>query len=457
MKRGYKKGSAREMQNMNLNMGYGLNSFITNYIPNNRQKKYLITLIILLAIFLNQSKAILGLNLSFSDIICLIILILLLIHKRLFIPFAPLMFLLLLLLITLFTSVFYVPIKFNYYPNSYNLLVNYLKLFAIFVFFIIGFNINKLNLMDLVIKWYANFAVLISLIGLILIFIDFELLKNAMFYGNVRYIGLMNDPNYFSIIQVSAIGYYIRQKKINKIIKYTATLLLILSVLLSGSKTGLLTLLCYFLLLLIEYIWKWKNNYLLFMYFIMFGLLPVLIIILFSLILDINMFNKIIQLLETSIPSFNRLKPLLTGDLYQAISGGGSSRNLVWITALKIIELSPIFGIGIGTYNGISYKISGSRQVAHNTFLQLFAEWGIPLATFFFITVIFMISKITILKRKKIQDLILRDILIIFLIGSLGISLNNARMFWLFLGALMFNLQYNGHVRINTDSETSIV
>ncbi|MDI3545796.1 MAG: hypothetical protein PWP68_1213 [Rikenellaceae bacterium] len=35
--------------------------------------------------------------------------------------------------------------------------------------------------------------------------------------------------------------------------------------------------------------------------------------------------------------------------------------------------------------------------------------------------------------------MILRDIIIVFLIGSMAISLNNARMFWFFFGALVFN------------------
>lgn len=424
-------------------MDYNLNMLSVNYDIYNVKKKYIIFLIALLGIFLNQSKVLFGTNLSIADIICLIIIIFLFINKRLIIPLIPILFFLLLLIITLFTSTVYVSILFEYYPKSTDLVVNYLKLIAIFSFFIAGFNIAKLNFIKLVINWYANAAVLVGIMGIISALLNLDFI-NSIFYENNRFLGLMNDPNYFSIIQISALAYFIRQINIKKYIKYFIILLLIVSVLLSGSKTGFLTLICYFFLLFLEYIWK-RIKHFSFLYFFVFGVLPILIILLIFLILDINIYINIIQLLESIIPAFQRLTPLLTGKLNQSISMGGSKRDLVWETALKMIELSPIFGVGIGTYKDIAYKLSNYGSYAHNTFLQLYAEWGIPLATLFFMSNIFLLGKITIMKEKKQLDLILRDILVIFLIGSLGISLNNARMFWLYLGALIYNLQYNSN------------
>ena len=75
-------------------------------------------------------------------------------------------------------------------------------------------------------------------------------------------------------------------------------------------------------------------------------------------------------------------------------------------------------------------------------FIMAINKWGIVLATLLFVHVFFMIAKSTFNRMCNIdkENIILRDIIIIFLLGSVGISLNNARMFWLALGALVFNL-----------------
>ncbi|MDD4146844.1 MAG: hypothetical protein PHS83_07135, partial [Clostridia bacterium] len=79
---------------------------------------------------------------------------------------------------------------------------------------------------------------------------------------------------------------------------------------------------------------------------------------------------------------------------------------------------------------------------AENTYLQLAAEWGLPVAIIFFSYLFYVISKATFSRKNKGEtDSILRDILIIFLISSLAISLNHARLFWVVLGAFMVKIR----------------
>ena len=67
---------------------------------------------------------------------------------------------------------------------------------------------------------------------------------------------------------------------------------------------------------------------------------------------------------------------------------------------------------------------------------------GITFDTFIFCFVGFVIVKVTFVQKGYIEkNYILKGFNNILLISSLAISLNNSRMFWLFLGSLVFNLR----------------
>lgn len=133
------------------------------------------------------------------------------------------------------------------------------------------------------------------------------------------------------------------------------------------------------------------------------------------------------------MPSAERILVIFT-DFKGAISGGGSSRNEVWGLAFKLFVKFPISGVGVGTYVDLGKYLYNFGALAHNTYLQIVVEWGIVLSLIYFT---YLFSNLR-YKRKmhRLDDLIVNDIIIIFLIGSLAISLNNARIFWLMLGVL---------------------
>ena len=107
-------------------------------------------------------------------------------------------------------------------------------------------------------------------------------------------------------------------------------------------------------------------------------------------------------------------------------------------------------GIGLGNYIPIAEQFVHNPNVAHNTYLQLSAEWGIVITVLFFVYVISTLigSKPILLENNQANQnrQIIRDILIIFLIASVSISLNNARIFWLVLGMSVFQSKYTHSV-----------
>ena len=245
----------------------------------------------------------------------------------------------------------------------------------------------------------------------------------------MRFRGLMNDPNYFSVLQVTSLVYFSRIKEIKVRYKFLAILITVLSVITSGSKTGIITLFFYLTIRIVEYTFNQKKNIKAIFSQLFFILtLPIIII----------MFPKFELDIVSSIPSFARIQLLFT-DFNAALSEDGSGRELTLKAALDLIQESPFIGVGISTYTNITSMKYSVDNLAHNTFLQLAAEWGIPLtvALFTFILLNLLKAKTLSISNPKIA-LILRDIIIILLVGSLAISLNNARVLWLFLGALFY-------------------
>lgn len=396
--------------------------------------KFFVFINAIMAVFLNQSRVIFGANISFADFLLVIILYILILKKRMILPLAPTLFFLFLSTILFLSSLYYLPIRLSFYPSSIKIIIDYVKLVVAFLYFIVGYNIACLNLTETIVKWYSICALLVGLLGILFSVFNLNIFSQTLFYGGLRYRGFMNDPNYFSVIQVSALAYIIRDKNIKFIYRRVYILLIIVSVLISGSKTGLITLLCYLSLRILEHLFTTKKK----ISSIIISLVLILALLLVTIIAP-SFIQSLIKNITNKIPSFERAQYIFS-DLDVAISGGGSGRDQTWELAIKVIKLSPIIGIGIGTYSDVSENFFGSGVLAHNTYLQLLAEWGLLIASVFFLYVLFILIKSNNSKKSNRElNLLLRDIIIIFLIGSLAISLNNARMFWLFWGQLICN------------------
>jgi len=412
------------------------NQLEVNTIQTNKNRDIFFLLsLFFLSILLHQSTIVFGVNLSFADFFCFFILLFLIGTHQLVVPIYPLIFFLLVSIHVIVTAAFYIPNKFMLIPDSFGITSDYVKLIAIFLYLIIGYNLAKINLLHQTLRWYSLFGLFIGALGVLLTVINKRIFSEIFFFGDTRYRGLMIDPNYFSVLQVTALVYISRMKNLMPRYHFLAWIVIFSSIIVSGSKTGLITFICYSLLRIIEWLFlsNKKINHLV-MYLVIVVLSFITMPVIFHFI------RPLINDLMLSIPSISRVQPLFT-DFTHAISGNGSGREETWNAASQVIHLSPFSGTGIGTYTHLAWELFQYDNVAHNTFLQLAAEWGIPLAFCLFFYIFLLLGNAAMSRSVNMETRVLRDIIFVLLIGSMAVSLNNARMLWLFLGALMFFLK----------------
>jgi len=390
-------------------------------------------IIILMSILLHQSFVIFGLNVSLSDFFCVLVLFLFAIHDKLVFPVKYILFFLLLSVYLLVNTIFIVPATISYYPAADTIASNFVKLLIVFGYFVLGYCLAKQELFDYVIKWYSIFGLIIGCLGIIMTFLNIAILSDVFFYGG-RFKGLMNDPNYYAILQVTALAIAIR-KLTNKKYKPIVWIVVFLAVSISGSKTGMITFVAYLIIHYFEIIVRKKKKRI--RDAILFCAAIAVLFLLMPYIT--SLINNTLEKIATVIPIFARIEVLFS-DFITAISDKGSARDIAWNNAINLIALAPLLGIGIGTYSGLANMMFGSNIIAHNTYLQLAVEWGVPLTILFLSYVFYLLGRTFFSKYEEIpvNHLIIRDVIVVLLIASFAISLNNARMFWLFLGSFVF-------------------
>lgn len=389
-------------------------------------------LLFLMGITLNQSIVMFNANLSGADLFSLFLAVYLL-GKRAFKVYKPALFLFLLIgTTTLLTAYFFVPGRFGFTPTLQRALVGYVKLVAALIYLFFGINLSRLGQIDRLWKYFSWAALAIGASGLVFSFVRIPAVHEVLFYGEVRFRGLMNDPNYFSIIQNVAIVYFLRTEDVKESLRPWIIAILIYSAISSGSKTGVITLILSFLLIYTEKFIRDKRNF----KSVLRSMRRMLTLPLgFFLLYD--HLQILVNRLARANASFRRIQEALL-DFDQAVSGGGSGRIDTWRMAVHLIEESPILGIGVGTYTGITEIQYNYGAIAHNTYLQLGAEWGLPLALFFFSLLLYTFLRALFSNRAEL--LMPKNMLFVFLIGSFAVSLNNARIFWIIFGSILYHL-----------------
>ena len=154
---------------------------------------FLSSCLVLMGITLNQSSVLLGINFSLADLVLFFIIVYLIFKRALTIPSKPLIFFLVVSIITLFSATILVPVRFPYNPDSLKLFNGYTKLLAVFMYFLVGYNLARMERGYEILKWFSVSSVLIGIFAfsppLLGRRIDF------LYYGSNRFRGLMNDPN----------------------------------------------------------------------------------------------------------------------------------------------------------------------------------------------------------------------------------------------------------------------
>lgn len=403
-------------------------------------------LVAAMALMLNHTVRAAGFNLSISDIFVLFIGLIMAISTRLFIPRYGVIYFSILVASTLLATLLIVPLVFEVQPSLRTVANDLIKIIVSFIYFVIGINLVRIKMHRIALKWFSYGTFAIALLGLAMEMSGIRIFRNVFYYGDLRFRGFMSDPNFYATLACAGIAYFSFAPVKVRMLKPFVVTVLAASVIFSGSKTGLLTLGALAFIVFFTNVKRSKN-------IVLTGFFVLTFAIVYPFLSLIRLwFVEIASKYEEKIPQLERISVLLLEDPSNALSGGGSTRGESWEHGISLIRESPIFGVGLGTYADINSKVFGSRTLAHNTYIQIAAEWGIILMSILFIWIGYMLLRS--LRSKVIStsdfDLdISRSMIIVFLIGSITLSLNNARMFWLFLGIFVCLVYENS--RTNED------
>jgi len=130
-------------------------------------------------------------------------------------------------------------------------------------------------------------------------------------------------------------------------------------------------------------------------------------VIMFFLIGAMALFNSSNQIVARFFTSFNPAE------------GSNSERLLNWRQAVKTIENYPIAGAGVGVYaEAINARaLSRSAITAHNTYLDIAAEMGLPALLVWIILLISTIKNLSLILKSKNRELSKEKAIALGLIG----------------------------------------
>ncbi len=397
---------------------------------NTNRDYYLNVLLILLSVFIQQSTVILNVNTSFSDII--VILLCIYLYKRYrqcehtHLKYVWIFFTVLLTYRIIITLIFVI---FNHELNIglKEICGSIFKISMVFIYFLAGYHLTLYRKQAVVfMKSYIVSSLVIASLCIIGMITHAPLLLEFCFYDIVRARGLMNDPNYFALTQIVTLILIFKFVKPFGL-KMAAAIITIGAIFTSGSKTSLVILVIligYYAIFLLLKIAKQSYKHLL----ITLGLIMLMIISTVKII--ISNFEVIER-----IPSAARMLSVFSEGT-ASINVGGSNRILVWQNGIDIIRYTYGFGIGLLEYTHVGQQINNVGFVAHNTLIQIVAEWG---AVFTIIFIYLLIQRLyQLLKVRKIQDnynylIIISGVIVIY---SMTVSLNNSRYVALIIGLI---------------------
>jgi hypothetical protein len=280
--------------------------------------------------------------------------------------------------------------------------------FITFVFVsLFDYNEDEMNLLkySLVVS-----AILVSVIVLL----NYDFASNSRFYLDL---GKPMDPNYFSaslILPIIIILDLLITKR--KIYFFIPLALLVFSLLVTGSRAGLLSLVIS-----------------VFVYFIFFPTKFLMKIILLStgLITAIVMFIILSKYLgEFVIERFSLASIFLSG---------GSGRTLIWTSLFKAFYQSDsifnlIFGYGFGSARDMVQILTGEDLATHSMLFQSIYEGGI--IGFILLVLLFVISYNYIIKKKNLVNF---SVFAGLCISALTLDMYSTRYFWIIISFIVID------------------
>lgn len=154
--------------------------------------------------------------------------------------------------------------------------------------------------------------------------------------------------------------------------------------------------------------------------FVLIAATVVVILILYNIETILYFINSMLE--EYGYRSYTVTKYInyfISGDL------GDSSRSLMYTSAITLFKENPIFGIGIGSFEGSVY--------AHNFFIDALTSLGILLGIPVIVITLFGASKIITIKEKEIKTLMLILFCMCFPRLLFSKTFFNDPYFWIFV------------------------
>lgn len=386
-------------------------------------------LIICLAIFIQQSSVIAGINISIADFITVILIIYMaLFYSNQFKFNLIIQFMIALFLYRLLITFYFIFFNEFVSLSLKEIIASTVKFSFVVVYFLLAyiiFNLNKYNMTF--IRTYIMSSTIIGMFCVIGSQLKFGIIMNIFYFDEVRSKGLMNDPNYFAMAQIITLILIFKFIK-NNILKMVMSLILIASIFTTGSKTALIILILLSLFYLIVKLFSGKVVH----------VITILLLITTSLIIVFIFYNfKSFNIdFTATIPSIERMTSIFQNGSH-SIDDSGSERSLVWWNAITIIKYSYGFGIGLVDYVHLGSLLNGINLVAHNTYLQLVVEWGLLFAVIFIGYLIYIFVKL-LKNNTKQRNLYLICILGVLMLYFMTVSFNNSRYVAFIIGILSF-------------------
>lgn len=380
-------------------------------------------LVIITGIGLIQSSIIGGLNFSIADLTLVLLMFAMMSRQDATIPVIEMTFLGIIFVSRTVISLILPTWQTILNPEIFD---SVLKFGLIVVYFLTGYLIGgHREAIQTLVKGFVLANLVIGIVGIVVVTCHLNSLVPFMFSA-YRFRGLMNDPNYFSMLQLMCIPFVGALWHHRPTLRLVLTTCFAVAAILSGSKSAMIVLCLYGGGVLVVKCWRalvaGRFSRL------VVGMMLIAAAVLVGILL-LPQITGLIHTLAVSNPSFERVATLFSGD--NPLSDNGSGRTDAWYHALEITTLTSGLGIGFHNYAVVAGQLIGDPVIAHNTILQLLVEWGLGL-TFIFVSYV----GIQLVRSLGNPDRMARATTGAFLIClafSMSISLNNSRIFWLFL------------------------
>lgn len=395
-----------------------------------------------------QTVVISGFNFSIADFSILLLAIYYLKQRRIYLPVGIWVCFSLIFLLRSGVSLFYLP---QLAPGaSLGWLPSLIKYSSIALYGLVGYSIVVGNASgwQTLLKWFLGANLVVGALGILLS--SLQLSESfPMLFTAYRYRGLMNDPNYFSWLQLMSLP--LVPLWITKAWqRWLCNSCLIIATLLSGSKSSFLALLiivaCYIAYRIVTALPKLTAQVATIMS-LSLGILGL------SAYLGRAQLTTWFNWISQSNESFTRLSSIFTSD--NPLSGSGSGRTAAWTHAIGLLEQTNGLGIGFADYGALAERLFASPVIAHNTFLQIAVEWGLFFSCLFFGYLAWQLVRGLLSSSPLSRSLTV--MLGIGLIYFLSLSLNNSRVFWLFFAGWLVTLQQTKAMTIRPSKKTAAI